>query len=244
MDEAGRFTTVAKYRGQKVLDANPAIVEDLEGRGRPRRVRPEVPPRVPALLALQEPRHLPGDDPVVRQARRPGDGRPARRARGDRPREVDALLGRGAHHRHGREPQRVGHLAAAALGLADHASVRHADGERAAVYPWRDSRRRAAAASSSTSAAIFREEGADAWYARPAVDFLPAGADLRGFAREDFQAETDILDVWFDSGVSHIAVLRSGEWPELVRAARRRAAPPTSMSRGTTSTAAGSSRRF
>ena len=33
VDEAGRFTTVAKYRGQKVLDANPAIVEDLKAVG-------------------------------------------------------------------------------------------------------------------------------------------------------------------------------------------------------------------
>src|SRR5262249_16005051 len=37
----------------------------------------------------------------------------------------------------------------------------------------------------------------------------------RGF--ESFEKESDILDVWFDSGVSHMAVLRSGEWPQLVR---------------------------
>src|SRR4029077_16082231 len=49
-------------------------------------------------------------------------------------------------------------------------------------------------------------------------------ADLRGFARSDFEAETDILDVWFDSGVSHIAVLRSGEWPELTRSDGKRPA--------------------
>ena len=33
VDEAGRFTTVAKYRGQKVLEANAAIVEDLKSVG-------------------------------------------------------------------------------------------------------------------------------------------------------------------------------------------------------------------
>ena len=53
---------------------------------------------------------------------------------------------------------------------------------------------------------------------------MPPGADLRGFAPGDFQAETDIMDVWFDSGVSHMAVLRSGEWPELVRPAGQRPA--------------------
>ena len=97
-----------------------------QGRRRPCRIRPEVPPRVPALLALQEPRHLSGDDPVVRPSRRREDRRPARRARRDRPREVDPALGRGAHRRHGREPARVGGLAPAALGLADHAALRHA----------------------------------------------------------------------------------------------------------------------
>ena len=101
-----------------------------QGRRRPRRVRPEVPPRVPALLALQESRHLSGDDPVVRPSRRAEDRRPARRARRDRPREVDPPLGRGSHRRHGREPARVGGLAPAALGLADHAALRH-EGRRA-----------------------------------------------------------------------------------------------------------------
>ncbi len=88
------------------------------------------------------------------------------------------------------------------------------EGERAEVYPWKDSpeeQRRFFA----HLVEIFRREGGDAWYARPAEDFLPPGADRRGF--ETFEKETDILDVWFDSGVSHIAVLRSGEWPELLR---------------------------
>jgi isoleucyl-tRNA synthetase len=89
-------------------------------------------------------------------------------------------------------------------------------GERADVYPWAD------APAEQTRffehvAAIFRKEGADTWYARPAADFLPPSADLRGFSPSDFQAESDILDVWFDSGVSHMAVLRSGRWPELTR---------------------------
>ena len=142
----------------------------------------------------------------------------------------------------------MGGLAPAALGLADHAALRHeatasAPGSIRGKTPAEEQQR-----FFEHLAGIFREEGADAWYARPAADFLPAGADLRGFAREDFQAETDILDVWFDSGVSHIAVLRSGAWPELVKSGsaplRARIARPTSTSRGTTSIAAGSSRRF
>jgi isoleucyl-tRNA synthetase len=87
------------------------------------------------------------------------------------------------------------------------------DGERAEVYPWKDSSEEQRKFFARL-AEIFRREGGDAWYARPAADFLPPDADRRGFSA--FEKETDILDVWFDSGVSHIAVLRSGEWPELV----------------------------
>ena len=210
------------------------------------RVRPEVPPRVPALLALQEPGHLSRDDPVVRASRRPEDRRPARRARRDRPRDVDPRLGRGAHRRHGREPPRVGRLPPAALGLADHAPLRDAR-RRSAPASIRGATRppRSSTVSSPTSPASFARRGATPGTRAPPRTSCPPGADLRGFARDDFQAETDILDVWFDSGVSHIAVLRSGAWPELDRAGRPgRTARPTSTSRGTTSTAAGSSRRF
>ncbi|MEO8191123.1 MAG: class I tRNA ligase family protein, partial [Acidobacteriota bacterium] len=86
------------------------------------------------------------------------------------------------------------------------------DGERREIYPWKDSpdeQRRFF----ERVVEVFRREGGDAWYARPASDFLPEGADRRGYT--DFEKESDILDVWFDSGVSHLAVLRSGEWPEL-----------------------------
>jgi hypothetical protein len=87
------------------------------------------------------------------------------------------------------------------------------DGERAEVYPWKDSPEEQSKFFARLID-IFRREGGDAWYARPAEDFLPPDADRRGFGA--FEKETDILDVWFDSGVSHLAVLRSGEWPELV----------------------------
>jgi isoleucyl-tRNA synthetase len=46
-------------------------------------------------------------------------------------------------------------------------------------------------------------EGTDAWYARPVADFLPADWDAA-----EYERESDILDVWFDSGASHTAVLR------------------------------------
>ena len=66
---------------------------------------------------------------------------------------------------------------------------------------------------------IFAREGSDAWYARPVADF--AGPDVRcaGCGSADFTKEEDVLDVWFDSGCSHVAVLveRWGlKWPSEV----------------------------
>jgi isoleucyl-tRNA synthetase len=60
---------------------------------------------------------------------------------------------------------------------------------------------------------LFLAEGADAWYDRPATDFLPAGHACAKCGGATFRKELDILDVWFDSGCSHVAVLK--ERPEL-----------------------------
>ncbi|HEV8268996.1 MAG TPA: class I tRNA ligase family protein, partial [Thermoanaerobaculia bacterium] len=62
---------------------------------------------------------------------------------------------------------------------------------------------------------IFRKSGADAWYddaAFPVAAFVPEGARCARCGGADFEKVRDILDVWFDSGVSHAAVLRSGEY--------------------------------
>ena len=55
--------------------------------------------------------------------------------------------------------------------------------------------------------ALFREHGADVWFEREAKDLLPEGFVCPKCGGDDFEKETDILDVWFDSGVSHAAVL-------------------------------------
>jgi isoleucyl-tRNA synthetase len=66
-------------------------------------------------------------------------------------------------------------------------------------------------------AAIFREgQGADEWYAREAADLLPPGTRCAKCGAASFRKETDILDVWFDSGCSHAAVLEARpelRWP-------------------------------
>jgi isoleucyl-tRNA synthetase len=65
-------------------------------------------------------------------------------------------------------------------------------------------------------AAIFERESADAWYAREAKELLPAGFRCRKCGGAEWTKETDILDVWFDSGSSSVAVLEHRErlrWP-------------------------------
>ncbi len=53
---------------------------------------------------------------------------------------------------------------------------------------------------------LFAREGADAWFKYEAADFV--GADVQcSCGSTAFRKETDILDVWFDSGTSHAAVL-------------------------------------
>ena len=63
---------------------------------------------------------------------------------------------------------------------------------------------------------IVGKEGADAWFVRSAEELLPQGTACKKCGGKDFVKEMDILDVWFDSGVSHAAVLkerRELSWP-------------------------------
>ena len=58
---------------------------------------------------------------------------------------------------------------------------------------------------------IFEKEGADAWFKRDAKDLIPKGIKCLNCGAEDFIKEFDILDVWFDSGVSYAAVCEKRE---------------------------------
>jgi isoleucyl-tRNA synthetase len=58
----------------------------------------------------------------------------------------------------------------------------------------------------------FEKEGADAWYEHSAEELLPAGTTCSCGAAK-WRKENDILDVWFDSGSSNLAVLHGAEWP-------------------------------
>ena len=57
------------------------------------------------------------------------------------------------------------------------------------------------------AASVFDVHGADAWYERPIAEFVPDGLACPACGGTEFERERDILDVWFDSGSSHEAVL-------------------------------------
>ena len=62
---------------------------------------------------------------------------------------------------------------------------------------------------------LFRKEGADAWWTREVKEFIPESVKCECGCGE-FTKEYDIMDVWFDSGVSHTAVMDeydSLSWP-------------------------------
>jgi len=54
---------------------------------------------------------------------------------------------------------------------------------------------------------LFKEHSADLWFDWEAEKLLPAGTKCPKCGSSSFEKENDILDVWFDSGVSHAAVL-------------------------------------
>ncbi len=62
-------------------------------------------------------------------------------------------------------------------------------------------------------ATLFGKESSDAWWSHTAEEILPAGTKCPKCGDTHFRKETDIMDVWFDSGSSHEAVLK--ERPEL-----------------------------
>jgi isoleucyl-tRNA synthetase len=66
------------------------------------------------------------------------------------------------------------------------------------------------------AASVFDQHGADAWYERPLADFVPDGLACPQCGGTSFERDRNILDVWFDSGSSHEAVLPADPdltWP-------------------------------
>lgn len=65
-------------------------------------------------------------------------------------------------------------------------------------------------------AEVFKSEGSDAWFSHDASYFIPEGYSCPECSCTSFTKEQDIMDVWFDSGSSHAAVLKNRDylkWP-------------------------------
>ena len=248
VDNAGRFTAeVEHFAGESVFEANPAH-RRVHARARRAALRRAVRASLPALLALQEPRHLPRDAAVVHLARRGARRHRARRRdRRGRPRRARTL----PRTRRRRRPLCVRARCARSSASSGFprgapsgcATCRRADPTGASrargcgACRSRSSTARAANRSPSRQtidhvADIFERETTDAWYTREAAELLPEGYRCAKCGGDEFTKETDILDVWFDSGV---VVCR--------RARKLRGAcvgRPTSTSKAATSIAAGS----
>ena len=65
-------------------------------------------------------------------------------------------------------------------------------------------------------AELFRKEGSDAWYTHETYEILPEDYRCPHCGGSEFTKEKDIMDVWFDSGTTHMGVLnesRGLKWP-------------------------------
>ena len=61
-------------------------------------------------------------------------------------------------------------------------------------------------------AGLIESSGAGIWFERSAAELLPAGTSCPKCEGKTFEKERDILDVWFESGVSYAAVLKPRKW--------------------------------
>jgi isoleucyl-tRNA synthetase len=61
-------------------------------------------------------------------------------------------------------------------------------------------------------AGLIEQHGTDYWFANPAAALLPPGMVCAACGGREFEKERDILDVWFESGVSFAAVLKPRQW--------------------------------
>ena len=61
---------------------------------------------------------------------------------------------------------------------------------------------------------IFKEKGSNAWFDLTEEELMPEGAKCEKCGCTHFKKETDIMDVWFDSGSTHESVLAERGLPE------------------------------
>ena len=148
-------------------------------------------PLLSPLLALQAPHHLPGHRAVVLLRGR-HQGRRGEILRRD---PVASRLGQGAHDLHDLRALDWWHLPPAGVGRA-HPIFYCDDCGADIVTP----------ETIAHVAQLFREHGSNVWFDREAKDLLPEGFVCPKCGKAHFTKETDIMDVWFDSGSTWAAV--------------------------------------
>lgn len=60
---------------------------------------------------------------------------------------------------------------------------------------------------------LFAKEGSNIWYQKSTEELLPKNYQHKDSPNNIFTKETDIMDVWYDSGVSHLAVIKVNDLP-------------------------------
>ena len=212
------------FAGMHVNKANPKIIEWLAERGTRCHAGEDL-AQLPALLALQAAGHLPRDRAVVRLdgPRRRGPPAARGRARRDREGRVDPGLVGQPHQVDGHRSPRLVHLPPACLGRADPGLlVREVRRDRGHSRDLRCGHR------------ALRDRGRRCVVHQGPSRVPPAGHRVLALRWHRARApRSDIVDVWWESGVSHTSVLEA--------AARAAIARPSSTSRAPTSTAGGSS---
>ena len=197
VDDNGRFLPeVTEFAGLKVWEANPRIIELLEQKGA-LLGRPGDLPQLSPLLALQKTHYFPCYRTMVHlHAGQRSEGQsPGSHQSG----ALDPPLGAGTHLWHGGKPSRLVHLPPASLGSA-HCRLPLSGMCREVLLTEEILDR---------IIALVRTEGADVWFSRTAAELLPPGTRCPKCGGSEFTKESDILDVWFDSGVSYAGVLEA-----------------------------------
>jgi isoleucyl-tRNA synthetase len=211
VDDGGRFTdAVPDFVGQHVLKANPALVTRLEERGR-LLGKGQITHSYPHCWRCKHPVIFRATEQWFVSMDRPWEGRSLRQRALE---EIDAIADRrGWIPPWGRD--RINGMIA---NRPDWCLSR----QRAWGTPipgFTCTQCRTVLADQRVIEAIADQvetAGADLWFERPASALLPKGATCAKCGGTTFEKERDILDVWFESGVSHAAVIKpqgADWWP-------------------------------